>query len=59
MTSPNSPTPTSYRVLHAGGSIPAEGMLNYNYRGTDLRRRLAGEGIVFHASGRARQGQPP
>jgi 5-methylcytosine-specific restriction protein B len=49
--------PTSYRVLHADGSIPAEGMLNANYRGTDLRRRLAGEGIEFDASGQARQDQ--
>ena len=49
--------PTSYRVLDADGSIPAEGMLNANYRGTDLRRRLAGEGIEFDASGRASQDQ--
>jgi 5-methylcytosine-specific restriction enzyme B len=49
--------PTSYRVLHADGSIPVEGMLNANYRGTDLRRRLAGEGVEFDASGRASQDQ--
>ncbi len=49
--------PTSYRVLHADGSIPAEGMLNASYRGTDLRRRLAAEGIEFDAAGRASQGQ--
>jgi 5-methylcytosine-specific restriction protein B len=49
--------PTSYRVLHADGSIPAEGMLNANYRGTDLRRRLAGEGIAFDPDGYARQDQ--
>ena len=49
--------PTSYRVLHADGSIPAEGMLNANYRGTDLRRRLAGEGIEFDANGQASQDQ--
>jgi len=29
------------------------GMLNASYRGTDLRRRLAAEGIEFDASGRA------
>ena len=49
--------PNSYRVLNADGSIPAEGMLNATYRGTDLRRRLAAEGIEFDASGRARQDQ--
>ena len=32
--------PTSYRVLNADGSIPAEGMLNFAYRGVDLRHRL-------------------
>src|SRR5262249_21478936 len=49
--------PTSYRVLHADGSIPAEGILNVNYRGIDLHRRLAGEGIEFGADGRASQEQ--
>ena len=49
--------PTSYRVLHADGSIPAEGMLNASYWGTDLRRRLVAEGIEFDASGRAGQDQ--
>ena len=49
--------PTSYRVLHADGSIPAEGMLNANYRGTDLRHRLAAEGVEFDANGRASQDQ--
>jgi 5-methylcytosine-specific restriction protein B len=47
----------SYRVLNAEGSIPAEGMLNFNYRGTDLLRRLASEGVEFDASGRASQDQ--
>jgi len=37
--------PTSYRVLHADGSIAAEGMLKRQLPGTDLRRRLAAEGI--------------
>ena len=45
----------AYRVLNADGSIPAEGMLNYAYRGVDLRRRLADEGVEFSASERARQ----
>jgi 5-methylcytosine-specific restriction protein B len=45
----------AYRVLTADGSIPAEGMLNYAYRGVDLRRRLADEGVEFDASGRASQ----
>ena len=49
--------PTSYRVLHADGSIPAEGMLNFSYRGTDLRGRLASEGIEFDTDGRASQDQ--
>jgi 5-methylcytosine-specific restriction protein B len=57
LASGNVKLPTSYRVLHADGSIPAEGMLNANYRGTDLRRRLAGEGIAFDIDGRASQGQ--
>jgi 5-methylcytosine-specific restriction enzyme B len=47
--------PNAYRVLNADGSIPDEGMLNSWYRGTDLRSRLAGEGIGFDASGRAAQ----
>jgi len=45
----------AYRVLNADGSIPDEGMLNAWYRGTDLRSRLAGEGVVFDAHGRAAQ----
>ena len=57
LASGNVKLPTSYRVLHADGSIPAEGMLNANYRGTDLRRRLAGEGIDSTLDGRASQGQ--
>jgi 5-methylcytosine-specific restriction protein B len=47
----------SYRVLNADGSIPDEGMLNAAYRGVDLRRRLAGEGIEFDADGCAAQAQ--
>jgi len=47
--------PDAYRVLNADGSIPDEGMLNAWYRGTDLRSRLAGEGVVFDAHGRAAQ----
>ena len=47
----------AYRVLNADGSIPDEGMLNSAYRGADLRRRLADEGIEFDAGGRARQDQ--
>ena len=47
----------AYRVLNADGSIPAEGMLNSAYRGVDLRRRLADEGVEFSANGRARQDQ--
>jgi 5-methylcytosine-specific restriction protein B len=49
--------PTSYRVLNADGSIPTEGMLHASYRGTDLRRRLASEGVEFDADGRASQEQ--
>ena len=49
------PAAESYRVLNADGSIPAEGMLNSSYRGVDLRRRLASEGIEFDADGRASQ----
>ena len=47
--------PNAYRVLSADGSLPDEGMLNAAYRGTDLRSRLAGEGVVFDAGGRAAQ----
>jgi len=40
--------------------VPAHAApLRLPYRGTDLRGRLASEGIEFHASGRARQGQRP
>jgi 5-methylcytosine-specific restriction protein B len=49
------PLPNAYRVLNANGSIPDERMLNGSYRGTDLRRRLAGEGVVFDAHGLAAQ----
>ena len=50
--------PNSYRVLNVDGTIPTEGMLNATYRGgTDLRRRLATEGIEFDADGHARQDQ--
>jgi 5-methylcytosine-specific restriction protein B len=49
--------PTSYRVLHADGSIPVEGMLNAAYRGVDLHRRLASEGIEFDTYGYAAQAQ--
>ena len=47
----------AYRVLNADGSIPDEGMLNASYRGTDLRGRLAAEGVEFDAEGRAAQDQ--
>lgn len=47
----------AYRVLNADGSIPEEGMLNASYRGTDLRSRLAAEGVEFDAVGRAAQHQ--
>jgi 5-methylcytosine-specific restriction enzyme B len=47
----------SYRVLAEDGAIPAEGMLNAWFRGTDLRARLAGEGVEFDAAGRASQDQ--
>jgi 5-methylcytosine-specific restriction protein B len=49
--------PNSYRVLRADGSVPPEGMLNFIYRGADLRERLAGEGIEFAADARASQAQ--
>ena len=47
----------AYRVLNEDGSIPAEGMLNSAYRGVDLRRRLADEGVEFSATERASQDQ--
>ena len=47
----------AYRVLNADGSVPDEGMLYFAYRGVDLRKRLADEGIRFGADGRAAQAQ--
>jgi 5-methylcytosine-specific restriction protein B len=47
----------AYRVLNSDGSIPDEGMLNATYRGTDLHRRLAGEGVEFDGLGHASQAQ--
>ena len=49
--------PNAYRVLNADGSIPDEGMLNASYRGTDLRKRLAQEGLAFDQLGQAIQEQ--
>ena len=49
------PLPNAYRVLDADGTIPAEGMLNAWYRGTDLRSQLGGEGVLFDDQGRAAQ----
>ena len=49
--------PNAYRVLNADGSIPVEGMLHASLSGTDLRHRLASEGIEFDADGRASQEQ--
>ena len=49
--------PNSYRALNADGSIPDEGRLNFAYRGVDLHRRLASEGIEFDAEGRGSQAQ--
>lgn len=46
-----------YRVLNADGSIPAEGMLNAAYRATDLRVRLAADGVEFGPGGAASQQQ--
>ena len=47
----------AYRVLNADGSVPDEGMLHFVYRGADLRKRLADEGIKFGADGHAAQAQ--
>jgi 5-methylcytosine-specific restriction protein B len=49
--------PNAYRVLTANGGIPDERMLNASYRGTDLQKRLAQEGLQFDLSGRAAQDQ--
>ena len=49
--------PNAFRVLNANGTIPIEGMLNANYRGTDLTKRLTLEGVGFDAAGRAEQSQ--
>jgi len=49
--------PNSYRVLLADGSIPPKEFLPAAYRSTDLRQRLAIEGIAFDVSGRASQAQ--
>jgi 5-methylcytosine-specific restriction enzyme B len=47
----------AHRVLNADGSVPDEGMLHFVYRGADLRKRLADEGIKFGADGHAAQAQ--
>jgi 5-methylcytosine-specific restriction enzyme B len=47
----------AYRVLRNDGSIPPEGELNAAFRGTDLRARLAAEGVEFDAADRASQDQ--
>ena len=47
----------AYRVLNDDGSVPDEGMLHFVYRGADLRKRLADEGIKFGADGHAAQAQ--
>ena len=39
-----------HRVLHADGSIPAEGMVHASYRMGDLRHRLESEGVEFEHS---------
>jgi 5-methylcytosine-specific restriction protein B len=49
--------PNAYRVLNADGSLPDEGMLNASYRGIDLRRRLAHDGVELDLTGHADQGQ--
>ena len=49
--------PNAYRVLHADGSIPAEGMLQLPLPRHRPAPRLAGEGIEFDADGRASQEQ--
>jgi 5-methylcytosine-specific restriction protein B len=49
--------PNAFRVLNADGTIPVAGMLNANYRGADLRKRLALEGVKFDNSGEAAQDQ--
>lgn len=49
--------PNAYRVLTPDGRIPDEGMLNASYRGTDLHRRLAQEGMRFDIAGWAAQDQ--
>ena len=56
-SSPASSSVNAYRVLNADGSVPDEGMLNFAYRGVDLRKRLADEGIKFDADGHAAQEQ--
>jgi 5-methylcytosine-specific restriction enzyme B len=49
--------PHSYRALNTDGSVPAESMLHPHYRGTDLGKRLAAEGVQFSPSGQADQQQ--
>ena len=49
--------PNAFRVLNSDGTIPVEGMLRASYRGTDLRKRLALEGVEFDETGRAAQSQ--
>jgi 5-methylcytosine-specific restriction protein B len=47
----------SYRVLNADGTVPELRFQHVNYRGTDLRERLAREGVEFDELGHADQDQ--
>ncbi|WP_207400764.1 McrB family protein [Actinomadura roseirufa] len=47
----------SHRVLRPDGSVPPEGMLHFQYRGGDLRKRLTDEGLEFDGDGLADPGQ--
>jgi 5-methylcytosine-specific restriction protein B len=51
------PFTAAYRVLNADGTVPEPMFQHVNYRGTDLQRRLSGEGIEFDEAGRAAQSQ--
>lgn len=47
----------AYRVLNADGSELPQGMLNVNFRGTDILARLANEGVELTQNRRASQDQ--
>ncbi|GGS47055.1 McrB family protein [Actinokineospora fastidiosa] len=49
--------PGSQRVLTNDGTVPPDRLLSFTFRGGDMQRRLAAEGIEFDDDGRASEAQ--